>query len=581
MRHKVGTRVVLRWIYTIFKYYPWNCIGFTAIRIIGFTGLGIVPGLIIKHFLNAVSNDTLTYNNMLLFVGVLVIVPLSQALSYYADMALSYGWVEAIRSIFRRNMFRYVVNQPAGVELPVPRGQLINTLRNDINTPIELVWDIPYFLAYSTFSVCGLLIMGSIDWMVTVVLLSPLMILLLIVNQMKKRIEGLFSEQQKAADRVTNLLADIFSYSFAIKNHQAQSHFLRRFQQLNDERTKKAIYNDTFDSFLNSIYSNMMNIGTGLLLLLISRKMYNGSFTIGEFSLFIYFLSYVSNLTRLLGKAFVGMKRTTVSYNRIAQVIPEETFANLTNKGDFSLTKDMKPALPTKPVERLVRLEVKDLSYEYPNSANGIRNISFALEKGSFTVVSGRVGSGKSTLLKVLLGLLPADHGEIRWNHETVDQPQSFFVPPRAAYVAQEPHLFSETLQDNILLGQNASPPRLAEAIRLAVLEEDVADLAHQLDTNIGTGGVKLSGGQRQRAAAARMFVRDAELWVFDDISSALDVKTEKEMWKRINEYVKAHQITCLVVSNKTYALQLADQVIHLDHGEIREEECGDTLVTA
>jgi ATP-binding cassette subfamily B protein len=183
---------------------------------------------------------------------------------------------------------------------------------------------------------------------------------------------------------------------------------------------------------------------------------------------------------------------------------------------------------------RLRSLEAEDLSYNYPSSGRGIERVSLHLKPGTFTVVTGHIGSGKSTLLRVLLGLLPRQAGEIRWNGDLVEDPARFLVPPRVAYTPQAPHLFSETLKDNILQGLPAEGPALAAAIRLAVLEQDVATLPDGLETVVGARGVRLSGGQAQRTSAARMFVRDHELLVFDDLSSALDVETERTLWERV-----------------------------------------------
>src|SRR5581483_11398765 len=121
-------------------------------------------------------------------------------------------------------------------------------------------------------------------------------------------------------------------------------------------------------------------------------------------------------------------------------------------------------------------------------------------------------GAGKSTLLRALLGLLPLEAGEIRWNGQRVDDAATFMTPPHAAYTAQAPRLFSETLQQNILLGRPDDPAALAAAVWGAVLERDVQTLEEGMATPVGTRGVKLSGGQVQRAAAARMLVRGAEL---------------------------------------------------------------------
>jgi len=213
-------------------------------------------------------------------------------------------------------------------------------------------------------------------------------------------------------------------------------------------------------------------------------------------------------------------------------------------------------------------LRVSGLSYRYPDSERGIEDIHLHLERGSFTVVTGRIGSGKTTLLRTLLGLLPADTGTVSWNGEPVVDAASFFVPPRCAYTAQVPQLFSESLRDNVLMGLPEERVDLDGAIRLAVMELDVAGMGDGLDTQLGAKGVRLSGGQVQRTAAARMYVRDPELLVFDDLSSALDVETERELWARLFEQGTGDDApTCLVVSHRRPAFRRADHIVVLVDG--------------
>jgi ATP-binding cassette subfamily B protein len=211
----------------------------------------------------------------------------------------------------------------------------------------------------------------------------------------------------------------------------------------------------------------------------------------------------------------------------------------------------------------LESLEVFNLTCLHPDSRRGIQNVSLRLEEGSFTAITGRVGAGKTTLLRALLGLLPVECGEIRWNGQTVRDPAGFFVPPRATYVRQTPQLFSATLRENILLG--LPDDRLEQAVQAAVLERDIPALEKGLATFVGPRGVKLSGGQIQRAAAARALVRPASLLVLDDLSSALDVETEQLLWSRL----KSLAATLLVVTHRREALQRADQVIVLKDGQI------------
>jgi ATP-binding cassette subfamily B protein len=331
---------------------------------------------------------------------------------------------------------------------------------------------------------------------------------------------------------------------------------------------------------LVSLYWNTVNVGTGIILLFAGHAMEAKTFTVGDFALFVYYLGWISEFSSLVGILLTRYKQSIISFGRMNALLAGAPAASLVEHGPVYVRGPFPeaPAIPARSIGPLNSLEIRDLNYRYQGSSRGIQGIDLYLERGSFTVVTGRIGSGKTTLLQALLGLLPRDAGEIRWNGRAVEDPATFFVPPQCAYTPQVPRLFSETLRENILLGLEEDGLDLREAIRLAVLEADVAEMPRGLDSLVGARGVRLSGGQLQRAAAARMFVRQADLLVFDDLSSALDVETENTLWQRVFAHRDA---TVLAVSHRHAALRRADRIIVLADGVVEAVGCLDALLAS
>jgi ATP-binding cassette subfamily B protein len=274
-------------------------------------------------------------------------------------------------------------------------------------------------------------------------------------------------------------------------------------------------------------------------------------------------------VVHIVGLFIARLRQASVSFGRMDDLMGDGPVAALVAGRAPRLTGPMAP-LPERERsedDTLETLEAVGLSFRYPGTENGICDVSLELERGSFTVVTGRIGSGKTTLLRAVLGLVDADAGEVRWNGAIVDDPGRFLVPPRAAYTPQVPKLFSMSLRDNLLLGQDTGDDEVMEAIRAAVFGPDLELMPQGLDTEVGPLGVRLSGGQVQRTAAARMLVRRPELLVFDDLSSALDVDTERKLWERL---LSANgEVTSLVVSHRHPALRRADQVVVMKDGRV------------
>jgi ATP-binding cassette, subfamily B, bacterial len=373
--------------------------------------------------------------------------------------------------------------------------------------------------------------------------------------------------QQSIAD-VTGLLGEVFGAALAIKLANAEQRVVAHLRELNDSRRRANLTDRVFAEFLRSASTNVANLGTAVLLLLAAGAMRAGQFTVGDFALFVSYISGLTLITREFGTFMANFRQMEVSLDRL-QVLMAGAPANaLVRHAPLHLGGSIPGPESAEPVleEPLRELVARDLTFCYPGSRRGIVDVSFRLTRGSFTVIIGRIGAGKTTLLRVLLGLLPMDSGTIWWNARPVLDPASVFVPPLTSYTPQAPRLVSETLRDNILLGLPEHAVDLDRVVHAAVLEADLPDLEEGLDTLVGPRGVKLSGGQIQRVAAARMFARRAELLIVDDLSSALDVETEKLLWERL---LNQPSLTCVAVSHRHAALRRADQILLMKDGRL------------
>ena len=544
--------------------------------------LQVLPGLIQKSIFDTITGAQPAQVNLWLMIALFVGVEVARLFSALGTDWFGWTFRLAGSMLLHRNIFEALLSRRGDAPMPVSPGEAVNRFRDDTGEVSDFPTWIPDTIGQVGASLVAIAIMASLNLTLTLIIFLPLFATLGLTRLAWGRMLAYRRATAEATDAVTGFLGETFGAVQAVKVASAEASLAHHFGRLNATRRHAAVREQMFRAALNAISAGAVGFGVGMLLLLARQAMLTGHFTVGDFALFVYYLGFTTGLPSNIG-AFIGDYKTqAVSIDRMLDLVRPAAPEKLIEPHPVHIrTSPPVPLYPAKTAaDRLEVVSARGLTFRYPGANRGISDASLDIRRGEFVVVTGRIGSGKSTLVRALLGLLPPSAGQVLWNGSPVEDPGAFFVPPRCAYTSQVPRLFSETLRENMLLGVPNDQADLAAAVQAAVLEPDVQQLERGLETVVGPRGVRLSGGQVQRAAAARMFVRDPELLVFDDLSSALDVETEALLWERLRGRREPGSgqgawstatclATCLVVSHRRPALRMADRIVLMKDGRV------------
>ncbi len=448
--------------------------------------------------------------------------------------------------VVRRNLLRMLLATPGSVALKRSVGDTISRFRDDAYLAEDAMDWTNEIVARVAISISAIGVMLWIDVRMALFSLLPTLAIIFGARLAGSYLAKLREASSEATSSFTSTVGDVIGAALPIQAAGAADRTVTHISGLAHARRTAMVRDRVVTQGVEGATKNASAIGVGLVMLLAATLIRNGDISVADFVLFTAWLGIVGSTANELSNYLAQMSAAKVAFTRMEAVTADAPAGmSIVDHSPLYLRGEMPEKLQNPPSN-------SDAAAMYTIDVAGKR---VPLVPGEITVVTGRIGTGKSRLLASLLELDPAGTAQLHTDGDA-----------RIGYVPQIPRLFSGTVRENIMLGRDLDEADLQAVIKLAALERDIAMFAKGFETMVGSRGTQVSGGQAQRIALARALVAQPNLLVVDDLSSALDVHTERQVWQNLSSIAG---LTVLAVSHRRFVIEQARQVIVLGHGEI------------
>ncbi|TXC89278.1 ABC transporter ATP-binding protein [Metabacillus litoralis] len=437
-----------------------------------------------------------------------------------------------------------------------PAASLVTRMTNDITQLQNTL-----FMGLRIMLRAPLLVLGSVvmSFFVNPVLASifavviPLVIVFLI--WIMKRGSKLFQIVQAKLDIVNDVLRENLIGMKLIKAYVRRDHEINRFSESTNSLKNATITGLRMIEASMPILLFVMNIAILFILWHGQSQVMNGNAQVGEVVAIVNYGLRTTAALSMFSFIVMFLSRSRASSLRISEVLD---------------TKEKVKIEGSQNGFQFGEIRFEDVSFSYPDVDELVlKNVSFTIAAGETVAVMGGTGSGKSSLFQLIPRLYEVGFGKIYIDQQEITSIDLAVLRNQIGYVPQEAVLFSGTVKENIEWGKSdASMDEIERAAKAAQIEETIEQLPDKYETRIGQKGVNLSGGQKQRLSIARALVRKPKLLLLDDSTSALDVKTEKNLLKALEGYSS----TTLVITQKISTAEQVDRILLLDDGELIAE---------
>ncbi|CAL4326535.1 SmdA family multidrug ABC transporter permease/ATP-binding protein [Buchnera aphidicola] len=543
----------LKWFFT----REWKRYSGAVLLLIIIAILQLLPPKIVGILIDLIIKEKMHGIQILPWISIILLVAIIVYILRYLWRILLFGASYQLATELRVKFYSYLSQQSEKFFLKNRTGDLIARATNDVDRVVFAAGEGVLTFVDSLVMGCSVLIVMStqISLLLTVVSLIPMPIMAILIKKYGKELHDTFRHAQSAFATLNNQTQEILTSIRMIRAFGLEKNQSNKFNIVVKNTGKKnmevAKIDARFDPviYLAVAFSNLLAVMEG------SWLVWNNQITIGQLTSFIMYLGLMIWPMLALAWMFNIVERGSAAWDRIYSIINKKLYIQDGNK-----------TLPSSPST----LKVNINTFFYPkNNIPSLKNINIILEPGKTLGVCGPTGSGKSTLLKIIQRQFNITKGNIIYHSVPLSELKIDTWRSRISVVNQSSFLFSESIANNISLGNpNASQKEIEKMAKLADIHKDIIQFKKGYDTQVGERGVMLSGGQKQRISIARALLLNSEILILDDALSAVDSQTANNILKNINKWQKnGHSL--IVTAHRLSTLMNSDEIIVIKNGLI------------
>ncbi|WKK67218.1 ABC transporter ATP-binding protein [Lutimonas zeaxanthinifaciens] len=445
-------------------------------------------------------------------------------------------------------------------------GDLMNRISEDVGK-VRMYFGpaIMYTMNMLVLFIIAITKMWNIDQTLTLYTLMPLPILSVSIYFLSRIINRRSNIVQQYLSKLTTNAQETFSGINVVKAYSIEGFTSNSFSVLANTSKDKNISLYKAQALFFPLMILLIGISNILVIYIGGMQYINGEIqNIGIIAEFIIYVNMLTWPVAVVGWVTSIIQQAEVSQKRI---------------NEFLKQKPSIKNLVEKPSEIRGEIEFRNVTFEYEDThITALKSISFKLEQGKTLAILGRTGSGKSTIAALVARLYDADSGEILVDGTPIRNLNLASLRESIGFVPQDAFLFSDTIADNIRIGdENASTEQIEKAAKSAYIYDNIMNFSQKFETLVGERGVTLSGGQKQRVSIARALISNPEILIFDDCLSAVDTETEEIILQNLAEATQGK--TTLIISHRASSVKNADQIIVLEEGRIVQSGTHDELM--